>query len=839
MKSLIPPRLRIVGGLVSALVSVLLIAMTLGLIPNSQTAVIEGRARLCETIAINSSVFVSINAFERLEHVLRATIKRDKNILSLGLRDKEGELVIELGKHDAAWSSNRDKEVSDSRVQVPLFKGKENWGNLEIRFKALKHSGMIGFLVNPSNRLIMFVSGSCFIFYLFFLGRVLKQLNPSQVVPQRVTAALDTLAEGLLLMDKNERIVLANKAFSRTVGVDSAKLQGGKVAQLPWFDQSTGGQPESYIWSKAIVNEESPESSTLGLETKEQGKRVFVVHAAPIQGEDSEIRGALASFEDVTPLEQKKAELSEAREFAEEANRAKSDFLARMSHEIRTPMNAIIGFSEVLSRGMDQSIEQRNEYIEKIRSSGNHLLDLINDILDLSKIESGKMELEILECSVPKIISNVANVLRIKAAEKGISLEFSSDGKIPEKILSDPTRLRQILINLVGNAIKFTNKGGVRIVARFEKKSAQSFLVVDVIDSGVGIPEDKLNKIFDAFSQADTTITRHFGGTGLGLSISRQLATALGGDLSVQSVYGEGSIFSVRVKTGKINSTAFIDLKMDARDFATQTTHKKSISSKLNSVKILVADDGESNRDLIQLILERAGAEVVSVENGREALDKVQSQRFDSVLLDMEMPVMDGYTAAGEMRKLGLDLPIFALTAHAMKGAEERCLNAGCSGYLTKPIEMDEVISVIAKTVNKSKESESKIMEKETLKEDKTDCEFAESTDSDQDSIVSSLSGDDPFIEKIIEKFTSRLHQDMTEISNAWVDENFDEVREIAHRIKGSGGTAGFDILTKPAGDLELAARDQNKEELEVSLAILNSLVRRIRVSNKSEATTS
>lgn len=837
MKFVIPARLRLVGGLISVLISVMLIAMTLGLIPDTRTAVLESRARLCETLAINSSVFVSIRAHQRLEEVLRATVKRDPSILSIGVRERDGDLVIDIGGHDERWKESSEVEMADSGVQVPIFRGKERWGRVEVRFQPLETSGILGFLAHPVHRLIIFVAGTCFLVYLLFLGRVLRQLDPGRVVPQRVRSALDTLAEGLLLMDKNERIVLANASFSRTVGEDPEKLQGRRASTLPWFDQDSGASPADFAWSRAISSKTPQESATLGLETPEHGRRIFVVHSTPIQGDDDKVRGALASFEDVTPLEEKKVELSAAREQAEDANRAKSDFLARMSHEIRTPMNAILGFSDVLYRGMARDEKQRNEYIEKIRASGLHLLELINDILDLSKIESGKMEFEFLRCPTRKLIHDVISVLKVKAEEKGIRLEYRSEGPVPESILSDPTRLKQILINLIGNAIKFTDRGGVQLVARLEEGTARPRLVIDIIDTGVGIPADKVDRVFEAFSQADTTITRHFGGTGLGLSISRQLAHALGGELSVKSVYGEGSTFTVTVATGPLEDIPLVELEM-SEGSVERGPEARAVPNSLAGRHILVADDGESNRDLIQLILERAGAEVEAVGNGLVALEQAREHRFDAILLDMEMPVMDGYTAATKLREMGLDIPIFALTAHAMKGAEERCRAAGCSGYLTKPIDMDEVVETIARATPGSGGSSRRILESLEARGPGVPEGIAGDRRSEpgipgpegQEELTSTLPTSDPRMLAIVGKFIVRLREDLEKLEVDLKAGDLDAVRQVAHRIKGSGGMAGFDGLTEPAATLEEAARRGDLEATREALEILRGIILRIRI---------
>jgi len=334
-----------------------------------------------------------------------------------------------------------------------------------------------------------------------------------------VRAALDTIADGLLLLDANERIAFANS--------------------VPWAPECLE-EIDSFPWAAGIPDEQRHEV-LLKLAAEGRPQRTLQTNASIVQ-QDGKYYGALVSLDDVTVLEQTKVELEKSKLAADDANRAKSDFLARMSHEIRTPMTAILGFADVLRRGYETDQEERQEYLETIHSSGAHLLELINDILDLSKVESGKMELDLMQYSPASIVKEVTSILGVRAREKGIDLSYSFDTPIPELIETDPVRLRQAITNLVGNAVKFTDEGEVHVGVRLDKSGAEPLLVIDVSDTGIGIPEDKLEKIFSPFSQADTSITRKFGGTGLGLAISRKLINAMGGELTVQSEMGSGTI---------------------------------------------------------------------------------------------------------------------------------------------------------------------------------------------------------------------------------------------------------------------------------------------------------
>lgn len=387
-------------------------------------------------------------------------------------------------------------------------------------------------------------------------------------------------------------------------------------------------------------------------------------------------------------LQIRNQELEHARSKAEAATESKSRFLANMSHELRTPMTSIIGFSESLMNDDPHlPVEQRSS-LETIRRNGYYLLELINDILDLSKIEADRMRLERVPCLLPQVVREVVELICPRAAEKHLTLRVEYRNSIPETIETDPTRLRQVLINLLGNAIKFTERGEVRLVVGLDAEPADAPLRFDVIDTGIGMTESQLAILFQPFTQADASTTRQYGGTGLGLSISRRLAQLMGGDISVTSEAGRGSTFSVRITVGSLTGVPHIAPQATSwpggRPVAANTARLEG--------RILLAEDGPDNQRLIAHLLRRAGAQVQICENGRQAWELALAAQqgptpFDVVLMDMQMPVMDGYTAVRNLRDSGYTAPIIALTANAMTGDREKCLAAGCDDYAVKPID--------------------------------------------------------------------------------------------------------------------------------------------------------
>jgi len=403
-------------------------------------------------------------------------------------------------------------------------------------------------------------------------------------------------------------------------------------------------------------------------------------------------------------------DLEITRRDAENANKAKSDFLANMSHEIRTPMTAILGFADTIIDDNETSeVPNSNlDAVDTIKRNGEHLLTIINDILDISKIEAGKVEIESIRFSLIELVSDVNKLMMIRANEKSLALELEFNGTLPEYIESDPTRLRQILVNIVGNAIKFTDSGSVKIVTSYiQDQPGTPLIQFDVIDTGIGITEEQIGQLFKAFAQADTSTTRKFGGTGLGLDISKRFAEMMGGSIKVISSYGQGSTFRITISSPCLDGVKLLeDPNLILQSSNRQIKKGKEQLKNLNC-RILLAEDGPDNQRLITFILKKAGATVVVCENGKLALDsalesKSKGAPFDVILMDMQMPVMSGYEASSALRSAGYTNPIIALTAHAMASDRKKCIDAGCDDFATKPIDKAKLIKLIDFYANQS-----------------------------------------------------------------------------------------------------------------------------------------
>ncbi len=389
-------------------------------------------------------------------------------------------------------------------------------------------------------------------------------------------------------------------------------------------------------------------------------------------------------------------DLKEARAEAEQVARFKDEFLANMSHEIRTPMTAILGFSEALLDPTSSDLE-RLEASRTIHRNGRHLLTLVNDILDLSKIEAGRLEIERTICYPRRILRDVRDLLGPRADRKNLTLAVELATPIPEYIQSDPVRIRQALVNLTSNAVKFTECGTVRVVAQSDP--ARETLTFRVIDEGIGLSSEQISRLFQPFVQADAATARKHGGTGLGLAITKRLAELLGGGVTVESEPGKGSVFVMTISTGPLDGVEMID-RIEDRHMSVGSSEDRDPLPALVGRVLLVEDSCDIQR-LIALVLRKAGAEVTVVENGKLGVDAALAARadecpFDVILMDMQMPVMDGYTAARALRENEYEGQIIALTARAMKGECEECLAAGCDHYLSKPIDRKLLVREIA-----------------------------------------------------------------------------------------------------------------------------------------------
>ncbi len=604
-------------------------------------------------------------------------------------------------------------------------------------------------------------------------------------------ALMDNLPHNIYFKDRNSRFLRINRAMARFFGLRDAREAAGKT-DCDFFTEEHARQAmederEILRSGRAIVDKEEKETWPDGHASWAATTKL------PLLDEEGQVVGTFGISRDITEKKQAEEALCAAKEAAEAASRAKSAFLANMSHEIRTPMNAILGMTELV---LENSLTaQQREFLTAVRESGESLLAIINDILDFSKIEAGKLQIELAPFNLLESLGDTMKSLAVRAHAKGLELACRIAPEIPQAVVGDCTRLRQVVINLVGNAIKFTEAGEVVLEVRREAETEDGpVLHFAVRDTGIGIPEEKLAVIFEAFEQADAGTTRRYGGTGLGLAISRCLTELMEGRIWVESRVGCGSTFHFTAKFGHAGPQPDLGRGMqpavlcgtfDAITVALDGTAvereteicDEAASPQIRPLRILLAEDSPVNQKLAIGLLERHGHRIVVASHGKEAVSLLATQPpFDLVLMDVQMPKMDGYEATAAIRRreksAGGHIPIVAMTAHAMRGDRERCLESGMDGYIAKPIRAKELFRTIEEVMSKPAASEPVPMPPEG--------EF------DWSGAMEAVQGDEDLLKVVVEAMIEECPLVMELVRTAISKGDASALRMNAHRLKGA-----------------------------------------------------
>ncbi|SFR82148.1 PAS fold-containing protein [Marinobacter daqiaonensis] len=649
---------------------------------------------------------------------------------------------------------------------------------------------------------------------------------------------LESVVEGVVVADMDGQPLVFNPAAQKLLGRAPGEGDSDNwSAEYGFFylDGQTPCPTERLPLSRAIQGE-PVDGEELIVRTPGRDADVYIhATARPLFDAEGDQMGGVVVFHDVTESWIVEQEQQRARKAAEVASQAKSEFLANMSHEIRTPLTAVLGFADLLMDGQLGESERLN-YIQAVRRNGEHLLALINDVLDISKIQASKMHVESLSCSLHQLVHETASIMQVRAHEKGLLFEVEYETPIPVHIRSDAMRVRQVLLNLLSNAIKFTRQGRVKLTARcVGQGTEESRVELAVSDTGIGLSDEDLEQLFQPFQQASRSTTREYGGTGLGLAISRSLAEALGGEIRADSRPGEGSTFTF-VLFHPIDETTEM---VSEHGLASEELQLEApaMPEHMLAGRVLLAEDGLDNQLLISTILQRQGLEVEIAENGEIAVNEgmralESSVPYDLILMDMQMPKLDGYGATAKLRSRGYTGPIVALTAHAMTGERERCIRAGCDDYLTKPIARTVLIAAVASHLSRVRGG---LSEPTVSGPELTDSPLPDGPGTGDhpqpvgEALYSSYA-DDPDMDELISGFVERLPQQVADLRLAADERELEKLKRLAHQLKGAAGGYGFMPVSEQAAAVETFAReDRLTDETKEAVARLESICERVR----------
>ncbi|MEJ2617393.1 MAG: ATP-binding protein, partial [Ignavibacteriaceae bacterium] len=641
--------------------------------------------------------------------------------------------------------------------------------------------------------------------------------------------------EGIFQSTIDGKFITVNPTLIKLLGYDNKE----ELMELNIRDDVFKYPEERDIITKKLKENGEIRNYRLVLKRKDGSDIIVKLNdRLAVNGEDSQIyfEGNIQDISNQVIAEKKRVEVE--KELREEkaksdklaqdairANEIKSQFLANMSHEIRTPMNGIIGYLTLVEKGAYQSKDEMNQFIFSAKHSAESLLEIINDILDLSKIESGKIELEEKIINLNNIIDNVISLLSIKIKEKG--LKILKDIKINSSfdLIGDPTRIRQIYINLISNAIKFTDKGEIVVHVQTQKCEGNKIKIYSYIqDSGVGIPKDKQIALFKPFSQVDSSYTRKYGGTGLGLVICKEYINMMGGDINLESEEGRGSIFKFNLnlkaqeKMANYNVSNSFDRIYNLDSEKVESKHKTEANKpeendlrvKRSKQKLLLAEDNIINQKVAIKLLNNAGYYVEAVDNGLKALSAVKNDSYSLVLMDIQMPEMDGLTASAQIRKLNngkKDIPIIAITAHALAGDKEKCLSMGMNDYITKPIIANQLIGAIDRLLNIE---EKKVLLKE---EKKMDNKIFDYEHLDKISM-----GDTSFQKDILSTYIEDVEKRAQKIEALFIDRDFQKLTKEAHTVKGASYSVGAVKIGEEALAIEISSKHNDVGNLDLRI---------------------
>ncbi len=646
-----------------------------------------------------------------------------------------------------------------------------------------------------------------------FMLDITERKNADQALKIREEKYRNIIANmnlGLLEVDNGEIIQSSNQSFCDMSGYSMEELIGKKAGDLFVKEESA----ELMDMKNESRRRGVSDAYELAVKNKSGAIKWWLISGAPSFNDKGELVGSIGIHLDITDQKLLELQLLESREQAESSANAKQTFLANMSHEIRTPMNAILGMSRQLQK--TNLNEEQKFYLNTVNNAGEHLMVIINDILDISKIEAGKLALERISFSISEVIKNTVDVMQHRASEKGLLISYCIEADVAPVIKGDPYRLKQILFNLVSNAVKFSEKGKIKIACKLLlQHDTNQLLQISVADNGIGMDKEFQSNLFQSFSQEDKSVTRKFGGTGLGMTITKQLTELMGGSIDVKSEKNIGTTITMSIPFDIGNTAELVQEETVITD-----------SSILRGKKILLVEDNEINRLVATITLGQYGAVVTEAVNGIEGVEALRNHETDLVLMDMQMPEMDGLEATTIIRsELKSDVPIIALTANAIKGESDKCFAAGMNDFISKPFEEQELVATIAKWLGK---------EVVLSATEKPAVPVASLYDLSKLRTLSN--GNQEFFLKVIHLFIEQAHVSIGQFELARIRNDFQAIKAVAHKIKSSFDNLGIHSLKEEIRQVEaLALTEQSSAELDRSLAYVIDTLKKVIESLQSE----
>ncbi|MCK5058457.1 MAG: response regulator [Candidatus Aminicenantes bacterium] len=730
---------------------------------------------------------------------------KDKLELRVETRTRDLSKEIEERKH-----AEEALKKSESRLRIAIEEIKKHRENLEelvkIRTKDLENSRKAALNIMQDANMQKLRAEAAF----FKLEESLQEI-------QKLSQAVEQSPAAVVITDPKGNIEYVNPTFTEITGYTPEEA----IGQNPRILKS-GDLPDSYyknLWDTIL----SGKIWRGEFKNKKKNGEIFWESASisPILNNQKEITHFVAVKGDITERKKLDDDLRQAKEEADMANRAKSEFLANMSHEIRTPMNAIMGMIYLLGR--TKLSKKQGDYLDKIQSSAKNLLGIIDDILDFSKIEAGKLVIESIDFDLDNVLEYLSNTIGIKSREKRLELVLNKAKDVPIHLVGDPLRLNQVLLNLTNNAVKFTDSGKIVVITELVKKAKKSVtLKFSVKDTGIGMTKEQIARLFQSFSQVDSSTTRKYGGSGLGLSISKALVASMSGDIWVESEPGKGSTFFFTARFG---------LQVGKKKDRKTTTLSSIELESIRGVRILLVEDNEINRQVAVEILGNEGIQVTTAANGLEAVQEIKQavlrKGFDIVLMDLQMPVMDGYEATKEIRKIRSfeKLPIIAMTAHAVKEVRDKCLNSGMNDYITKPVDPKKLYSVIIRLI---RPEVTMTISRKKRKEKTEKPKKSSIPEINLEAGIKHVAGNKELYIKLLQKFRGKYSSFINELKKMLDSEKKKDAIRLAHSLKGVAGIIGAEKLRLNAGKLEDSLEEGKEKDVDIHLENVSSSLKQL-----------